>query len=723
LVTKLDEGRWHLRLGWFYPKALGIKSGGSFFLFLTLIAFGFFTAVEGFANGDPTNRPALIVDSPSGNIHSAEGTDRIVALGSLDLRKVQQSDGWPQVNKSVGGRPLAISGQKFVNGLGTHARSVLWIDLQGGCRQFTTWVGIDDEVVTPIVLRELRSAFDKGYPEYQQINGRVVFQIYGDGKLLWKSKVMQTGMPAIKADVDLVGVRTLVLVASGMGDAVDYDHADWAEASFVVSGAMPKTIDPPTEEAVILTPAAPPEPHINGAKVFGVRPGSPFLFTIPATGTRPMKFAAPELPPGLELDSSSGRITGILNQKGEWNVVLCASNSLGAAQREFRILCGDTLALTPPMGWNTWNVFGREPDDTKARAAADAMVRSGLINHGWTYINIDDCWQIQHSSPNPLLGGAPRDVNGMVNANRRFPDMKSLCDYIHSKGLKAGIYSSPGLYTCQGYTGSFQHEEQDARRYAEWGFDYLKYDWCYTSHTARNLSLLEQRIPWLTMARALARNRRDIVFSLSETLEVWPWAGETGANCWRTTGDITDTWPSVDAIGFTQNGREVVAGPGHWNDCDMFVVGKLGGGRLHPTRLSPNEQYTHVSLWCLLASPLLIGCDLTQLDDFTLNLLSNDEVLEVNQDSLGRQAHRVAKDENVEVWAKEMEDGSQAVGLFNRGEFANAVTANWTDLGLRGKQKVRDLWSQRDVGEFTNSFTVLVARHGVKLIRLTAATK
>ena len=648
-------------------------------------------------------------------------TSEIVFLSSLNLGEALQESGAPQANQSIGGRKLQISGVRYTNGVGMHARSVLWIHLAGGSQRFTASVGIDDEVVSPIVYRELRSAYEKGYDEYKKVNGRVVFQIYGDGKLLWKSKLMQTGMLAESLDVDLTGVQTMVLVASSMGEAVDYDHADWVDAKFLVAGAKPKTISPPREATYILTPKASAQPRINGAKVFGVRPASQFLFTIPATGERPMRFTAKNLPKGLKLDPESGQITGVLKRKGEWNVTLRAANSFGVAQRNLRIVCGDTLALTPPMGWNSWNCFARNPDEAKVRAAADSMVRCGLINHGWTYINIDDCWQRQHSSKDPLVAGEGRDASGNILPNKKFPDMKALCDYIHSKGLKAGIYSSPGMYTCQGYTGSLDHEEQDAQCYADWGFDYLKYDWCYTTHSTKNISLDEQRIPWRTMAFALTKTKRDIIFSLSETLDVWPWAKEEGANAWRTTGDITDTWSSIDSIGFTQNGREKVAGPGHWNDCDMFVVGMLGGGRLHPTRLTPDEQYTHISLWCLLASPLLIGCDMTQLDDFTLNLLTNDEVLEVNQDPLGRQAHRVSKDENVEVWAKDMEDGSKAVGLFNRGEFENSVTVNWSELGISGKRTVCDLWRQADIGVFRDSFSTKVPRHGATLIRLKPA--
>lgn len=652
-------------------------------------------------------------------VGTGTNVDTVVALSSLDLGQMLQEFASPQANRSVQGRFLQISGQRYTNGVGTHARSVLWVDLHGAARRFNAVVGIDDEVVSPIVQRELRHAYDTGLDEYRLVNGRVCFQIYGDGRLLWKSRQLQTAMPAEPVDVDLTGVQNMVLIVSSLGEAVSYDDADWADARFTVRGAPPKTIPPPREEPYLLTPMPAATPRINGAAVFGVRPGSPFLFTIAATGEGPLRYAAKALPSGLHLDAATGRITGQLKHRGEWRVPLEVRNARGVARRDLKIVCGDTLALTPPMGWNSWNVFGREPTEARVKAAADAMVACGLINHGWTYVNIDDCWQHQHSSKNPQLQGPGRDAAGRVLPNQRFPDMKAVCDYIHARGLKAGIYSSPGMYTCAGYTGSFQHEAIDARQYADWGFDYLKYDWCYNTHTAPDVSLQSQRAAWQTMAQALVATHRDLVFSLSETLDVWPWAKDVGANCWRTTGDITDTWSSMDEIGFNQNGREIVAGPGHWNDCDMFVVGKLGGGRLHYTRLSPDELYTHISLWCLLASPLLIGCDMTQMDDFTLNLLTNDEVLEVNQDPLGKQARRISKDENVEVWAKTMADGSLAVGLFNRGEFPAPVTVRWTELGLPAGSAVpvRDLWPQRDLGPVAGSFTATIPRHGVRLIR------
>ena len=216
---------------------------------------------------------------------------------------------------------------------------------------------------------------------------------------------------------------------------------------------------------------------------------------------------------------------------------------------------------------------------------------------------------------------------------------------------------------------------------------------------------------------------RDILYSLCQygAGNVWEWGPEVGGNSWRTTGDINDSWGSMANIGFNQAGHEKYAGPGHFNDPDMLVVGKVGWGRLHPTRLSPNEQYTHISLWCLLASPLLIGCEMTQLDEFTLGLLENDEVIDINQDPFGRQAARIAKNDMLEVWAKDLEDGSKAVGLFNRGSGEETITVNWADLGLSGEQTVRDLWRQKDLGKFTGQFEAKVGRHGVVLVKISPA--
>jgi alpha-galactosidase len=490
----------------------------------------------------------------------------------------------------------------------------------------------------------------------------------------------------------------------------------------------------PLPAAEILTPPAPAMPRINGVKIFGVRPGSPFLFTIPATGERPMEFAADNLPRGLKLDAKTGQIIGKLKKPGGFNVTLRAKNKLGVAEEKFRIICGDTIALTPPMGWNSWNCFAGAVSADKVKRAADALVKSGLAQHGWTYINIDDYWQNHRNSKDPMLRGPFRDAKGNIVPNSRFPDMKGLAAYIHGLGLKAGLYSSPGPWTCGGCAGSWQHEAQDAKTYAAWGFDYLKYDWCSYVQTETNrtwptaeqrkkyeLDVLKQ--PYRVMHDALVKQPRDIVYSLCQygMGQVWEWGAEVGGNCWRTTGDITDTWKSMSGIGFKQDPTASFAGPGHWNDPDMFIVGQVGWGKLHPTRLMPDEQYTHISLWCLLAAPLLIGCDLEKLDDFTLGLLTNDEVLAVDQDSLGKQAICVSSNGILRVFAKDLDDGAKAVGLFNLGDEPATVVATWDDLKLSGEQLVRDLWRQKDLGKFEKEFSATVAPHGVVLVKIRPA--
>jgi len=612
----------------------------------------------------------------------------IIGLDSVDLQYLEQEWGSPHANQSVEGHALAVGGQKFAHGLGTHAASNLRLALGGKAERFTAQVGVDDEVGS---------------------RGSITFTITGDGRTLWESGVLHGGDPAKPVSVDLRGIKVLILSVGDAGDGIDHDHADWADAQFVMAEGKPEALAAPREPAVVLTPKSSPKPRLNGPQIVGVRPGSPFLYTIAATGEPPINFAVGGLPEGLQMDLATGRILGVLKKRGTFTVKIRAKNALGAIERPLKIVWGDTIALTPPMGWNSWNCFGCDVNAANVRAAADAMVSSGLIDHGWTYINIDDCWE------------EGRDAEGNVRANQKFPDFGGLAAYVHGRGLKIGLYSSPGPKTCAGHEGSYQHEEQDARRYADWGFDYLKYDWCSYGDIAPNPNHEELMKPYQVMRAALDKVPRDIVFSLCQygMGKVWEWSAQVGGNCWRTTGDITDTWSSMAGIGFGQAGHEKFSGPGHWNDPDMLVVGYVGwSAKVRPTRLTPNEQYTHISLWCLLSAPLLIGCDMTKLDEFTLSLLTNDEVIEVDQDPLGHAAACVSKTGTVEVWAKDLEDGSKAVGLFNRGEDEAQVNADWSDLGLKGRQRVRDLWRQKDLGHATGRFTAAVPRHGVMLIKI-----
>jgi alpha-galactosidase len=637
-----------------------------------------------------------------------------VWLSTLDLSRIEQDWGRAQADQSVEGQPLRIGGRTFDHGIGSHANSSIPIELGGKAQHLSAWVGVDDGTAR---------------------RGSVIFRVEADGKDIWNSGVMRGGEPAKEVALDLTEVKLLVLHADDAGDGIEFDHADWADAKIEMKEGRPRLAIAPVEPAVILTPAPPPTPRINGAKVFGVRPGSPFLFTIAATGERPMIFSAKNLPLGLRLDKKNGRITGQLKKAGEYAVLLRTKNKYGKAERPFKIVCGSQIGLTPVMGWNSWNCFGGAVTAEHVKSAAAAMAKSGLINHGWTYINIDDFWQVHQNSTDPTLQGPQRDAQRRILPNPRFPDMKGLVEYIHASGLKAGIYSSPGPWTCGGCVGSWEHEELDAKQYGEWGFDYLKYDWCSygQANPERTWPKAGERLryeldylkqPYRVMRTALDQVPRDIIYSLCQygMGKVWEWGAEVGGNSWRTTDDITDTWRSLSDIGFRQAGREKNAGPGHFNDPDMLIVGKVGWGpQLHPTRLTPNEQYTHISLWCLLSAPLLIGCDMTQLDDFTLGLLTNDEVLGVDQDPLGRQAARIAKDGLLEVWAKDLEDGSKAVGLFNRGEKEETVAVKWSDLGIRGKQNVRDLWRQKDLGPFVEIFQANVPRHGVALIKISQA--
>ena len=460
----------------------------------------------------------------------------------------------------------------------------------------------------------------------------------------------------------------------------------------------------------MLTPYPHAKPQINGPSVYGARPGNPFLYLIPATGKKPLTYEAAGLPDGLKLDAAKGIISGVVSQKGDYPVTLTVHNSLGTKTKKFTIKIGDLIGLTPALGWNSWNAWGLTVNDKKVRISAKAMV-DRLSSYGWNYINIDDGWE-----------AAQRQPSGEITPNDKFPDMKSLSDYVHSLGLKMGIYSSPGPRTCGGYLGSWQHEEQDAKTYGDWGIDYLKYDWCsYSEVTVPKPQLEDLKKPYFVMRGALNKIPRDIMFSLCQYGwgDVWNWGAEVGGNSWRTTGDIEDTWKSMSTIGFNQIAEGPHAAPGHFNDPDMLVVGKVGwGDNQHNTKLSPDEQYTHISLWSLLSSPLLIGCDMGKLDRFTLGLLTNSEVLAIDQDALAKEAHQAIKKEEYQVWVKDLEDGGKAVGIFNTSDKYQTITLSRSGEELKGYAKIRDVWQQKYLISSGPDFVTKVAPHGVVLVKV-----
>jgi alpha-galactosidase len=354
------------------------------------------------------------------------------------------------------------------------------------------------------------------------------------------------------------------------------------------------------------------------------------------------------------------------------------------------------LVRTPPMGWNSWNKFAGRVDDATVRSIADAMATNGMKDAGYVYVNIDDTWE------------AGRDAQGNILTNKKFPDMKALADYVHRKGLKLGIYSSPGPNTCAGYEGSYGHEEQDARTYASWGIDYLKYDWCgaRTLYTDDEMQAVYQ-----IMGDALLKTKRPIVYSLCQygRNEVWKWGADVGGNLWRTTGDIRDAWDSMTRIGFSQNELAPYARPGHWNDPDML---EIGNGAMTET-----EYKLHMSLWSILAAPLLAGNDLRSMKPEILAILTNREVIAVNQDKLGKQGRQVWKSGDQEIWTRPLSGGATAIAFFNRATDPAKITIKWIDIGIVGKQRLRDLWLHQNVAWPGPEYSVNVPGHGVVMLR------
>ncbi len=479
--------------------------------------------------------------------------------------------------------------------------------------------------------------------------------------------------------------------------------------------------------------------HINSPTLYGARPGVPFLYHIPVAGDPPLTYVVEGLPPGLSVDAETGIISGKTIAIGSFATRIIVHQGATVAQKPLRIVIGEEIGLTPAMGWNSWNCWAGSVDAAKVLKAAQAMVRSGLSKHGWTYINIDDTWQ-----------GSRDPVSHALQANEKFPDIAGLCNEIHRLGLKTGIYSTPWITSYAGYVGGSSDSpagawtaeykntkigrqfgrvsfaQEDARQWAQWGFDYLKYDW-----RPNDVPHVQE------MARALRQSGRDIIFSLSNAAPIelanqW----KKFANSWRTTGDIRDLWTEsateqnfygISEIGFSQDPWASYSTPGHFNDPDMLVVGDVGWNAvLHPTRLTQDEQFNHFSLWCLLSAPLLLGCDLDHLDAFTLSLLTNDEVIALDQDALGIPATRVATSGAIDVYKKPLDDQTIALGFFNRGDSAAQINfGKFSRIGLNGSYHIRDLWKHTDLPDIADARTtvlpIIIPAHGVVLYKLSSA--
>jgi alpha-galactosidase len=633
-----------------------------------------------------------------------------------DLKIKSYSEGIPAVlgRTNAAGEAMTIKGVRYERGVGVNGLSILAFHLNGNAREFSALAGVDDKAVS---------------------GATYTFYVIGDQKILFQSRKLSQGDEPEAVRVKLNGIKRLgLLVLVDVHTTKTYSN--WANAKLIMHGQHIPATFPNDGERYILTPPAPKTPRINSAKVFGATPGNPFLYTVAATGERPMHFSALNLPAGLSLDHQTGIITGSITNRGHYTTTLIAKNKLGEARQNLTVKIGDTIALTPPIGWNGWNSWARNIDREKVISSAEAMVRTGLSQHGWTYINIDDAWQ-----------GKRGGKYNAILPNEKFPAFKEMVDHIHGLGLKVGLYSTPWITSYAGYIGGssnfengafpdsvrdnkrafryigkYRFEKNDAQQMAEWGIDYLKYDWRLEVPSTERMS------------KALKASGRDILYSISNSApfaHVDDWVRLT--NTYRTGPDIRDSWNSLFVSAFTLDKWSPYAGPGHWNDPDMMILGNVTtGSELHATRLTPDEQYSHVSLFSLLAAPLLIGCPIEQLDAFTLNLLTNDEVIAINQDVLGKAARLVWEQDGLQVWLKPLENGRYALGMFHIGAFgknpqsyfrwgsetAKSFTIDFKKLGLKGKYTLRDAWRQKEIGTSKNSFTANIPHHGVVLLTL-----
>ncbi len=401
-------------------------------------------------------------------------------------------------------------------------------------------------------------------------------------------------------------------------------------------------------------------------------------------------------------------------------------------ERSFTIVAGDTIGLTPQMGWNDWYSYYSRITQADVHSAADALVSSGMADYDYQFVDIDDAWARRLKTTDPQLGGNTRDAEGNIRPNDRFPNMAALTSYIHSLGLKAGIYTSPGPSTCAGFEGSYQHEADDAREFARWGFDLLKYDYCSYRSVSPDLSPAGLKKPYGMMGDLLKGLDRDVIYNLCEygKGDVWQWGEQVSGNSWRTTGDLGvekgDTLPGFYHVAFANMAHAEYAHSGAWNDPDYILIGTVGDARhsnapAHQTNLSAEEQYSYMSLWSMMAAPLFFAGEMTHLDTFTLNVLCNSEVIDIDQDSLGQQARVLRQTGDELVLKKKLDDGATAVALFNLSGSVRDIGVSWQDLALAGTFVTRDVWRQQDVGHEASSCSTTVAPHSVMLMRLTPA--
>ena len=618
----------------------------------------------------------------------------------------------PKARKNVLDTPIKIGGYTYERGVGLHAfPKKTWTGdffPAGKCRRFEAKFGLDD-----------RSGD----------GASAILNLYVDDRLVATSGVVRKGEPAKEMSVDLKGALVLYIEVREGGTLEQSAYANLADAAFVMEDGANLLRSPESfsRQLDILTPPDDGKPRVNGPALYGVRPRKHLLYRVPVSGERPMKIVVEGLPEGTYFDEARQQLRGVTpSKKGDYPLVIRAKNAKGETTRNFLLRVGDKIGLTPPMGWNSWNSCSMWVSDEKIRTVADATIGSGLAEHGWQYVVIDDGWTCANSiaevqgGPREKCVGKLRDENGNILPNQKFPDMKALSDYVHDKGLKFGIYSSPGPKTCAGLESSWKNEWRDARQFIEWGVDYLKHDACsYGSGDSREFSegRWSKLLPYMMMGKAIQEGDRDIFFSISSIVDLYVDTFQRcRANSQRITSDVFNSWPLVRRSMIAERYYWTNTEPGQWCDPDMLVLQSYDAKRGHC--MTPNEAYTHFSLWCLYSAPLMMGFPLEKATPLTLSMLTNDEVLEVNQDSLGLCAALIQTPGRDEVWAKPMSDGSIAAGLVNMGYVERKVKFCFKMAGMRGKWRVRDLWRQKEEGVFENCYEVSIPGHATQLVRI-----
>jgi alpha-galactosidase len=675
---------------------------------------------------------------------STARADETIALSSLDLAKATQGFGKTQANLSIDGHPLTLGGVVHASGVGTHAPGTIAVRLGGAATRFTATVGIDDEVGP-----------GKGSAE---------FEVIGDGgRMLYRSGVLRYGATPKTVDVDLKGIQRVILHVTDGGDGYEFDHTDWADAQFTVTGSKPETVALPVADPVISMAGPAAAPRFNEPSAVAVRAGAPMLWTPPVTGGRPLTFTARGLPKGVTLNPATGTLTGAL-AAGRYAIALHVRNRAGSADRTVILTAGATISQTPAMGWNSYDAYGDAVNEAQTLANA-RYLRDKMQPYGWDTVVIDYRWYDPEPFAAPDNGRVGEtlsmDANGRLTpAITRFPSaakgagFRALADQLHAMGLKFGIHIMRGIprnavkanlpiegstytaadaantadlcswcadmYGVRGATPAGRaYYDSLFRLYASWGLDFVKMDDTSAPYHTDEIEAVRA---------AIDKSGRSILYSLSP--------GETPiadashviahANMWRVSGDFWDSWNALSHE-FSLGARwHDFAGPGHWPDADMLPLGHLSianrpVGKSRHTNFTHPEQMTLLSLWSLLPSPLMVGACLPDNDPWTLALLTNPEVLAVDQDSAGTAGTRVAGGE-AEVWARTLADGSRAVGLFNAGDLDTTVTVNWSDLKIAGRYRVRDLWLRRDLGAQASSYAATVPAHGAVLLRLSKIT-